>query len=264
MGYNTQFYGVRLDAVRGAVGSNDAAVRDRVARALRKRTGPPRPNPTAVVTVDGEIIFNGAALTPEAFEREVRRPEWAGAYLHWFHRPGETPGERRRRAASRFGAPGAADAFLTRAIDGHLSGMSLHRDEADLPDRRREFTVEAAVGELIAGTFTEREATHQYGYALEVVCAALGRRLGAVAGLAHLGLASPLAAVRRPVTLPASRGFPRVSYLTAAEVRAEGERVRGLDLSYPGDRSIARDRRRYAGMIGTAAGRGLDVVTFYY
>ncbi len=45
---------------------------------------------------------------------------------------------------------------------------------------------------------------------------------------------------------------------------AEVTRLRGMDLSYPRDREVEGERRRFLAMLESAAGQGRAVVGFYY
>jgi hypothetical protein len=52
--------------------------------------------------------------------------------------------------------------------------------------------------------------------------------------------------------------------LDAAEVSAEVERLRAMDLSYPSDPECERERRLYHELLERAATQGRGIVGFYY
>lgn len=178
---------------------------------------------------------------------------------------GTTNGGRNRA----HGANEAAFALaLQQALSGtRLAGMLACNTEAELLAGwdDDELSEEQAALELIAGTYSRPEDS--YGYGLEVLCRVLGTKLGVMAGkgrLAALKLDSPLEKARLPVTMPPSDDFPTISYLSADEVRSEADRLSAIDLAFPKNASIARDRQELLGYLRSAAQTGQAMVVFYY
>ena len=82
--------------------------------------------------------------------------------------------------------------------------------------------------------------------------------------LQSLQLKTPLSKTRLPVKLPRIEDFPYISYLDAEELRAEVDRLRGMDLSYPRDREVEEERRYFLRLLESAVGQNRGVVGFYY
>lgn len=260
MGYSTVFYAVDLDAVRAAVGSNDAALADRVWRAWEADLGgrPPDPaaGPRVKIMLDGGLELNGTRVTLAELSVALKEPRWKGTDLYLYWEPGHSRAPRLNAVeVSRAAGPGTVSGVLCcNTEEEFLKGW----DE-------EEMAPEQALRELVAGAFTNPDGDAQYGYALEQVCAALGERLGVIGGkgrLAALKLDVPLAITRLPASLPPCDDFPYISHLTAAEVEAEADRLDAADLAFPKNAGVARDRAAYRDLIRAAAGRA--VVTFYY
>ena len=123
-----------------------------------------------------------------------------------------------------------------------------------------------ALRQIVAGEAQGSRPSHQYGYALKLLCQVEGEWLPGddlIADLEPLELHSPLEQPRLPIDIPANQDFPFISFLDAAEVRREAERLASLDLSYPDDEDIEEAREAYAASIAKAAGVGKAVISFY-
>ncbi|MCC2668630.1 MAG: hypothetical protein K0Q72_1101 [Armatimonadetes bacterium] len=123
-----------------------------------------------------------------------------------------------------------------------------------------------ALRQIIAGDVRGAPPSHQYGYALKLLCQVEGAWLpddDLIADLEPLELHSPLEQARLPVDVPANHDFPFISFLVASEVRREAERLAALDLSYPDDEDIQEAREAYAACIAQAAKAGKAVISFY-
>jgi len=275
MGYSTTFYAIDLPRLQAAVGGSDAALRNRVIDAIRAETGEPENGPapdlSIVVTLDGEILFNGRTWTADEFAAELRNPDWAGRVIQFHPRQPTNAEEEHRLSTGRFAEVGSFAMFLRAAMAAsgvRYGGTCFRNREADLfEEDDEEITMERAVTELLAGTFTTEDSAHQYGYALEHVCAVLGTRLGTIAGkrrLKHLKLKTLLLQDRSPARLPDYDDFPYISFLGTDELQAEVEQLRSIDLAYPKDADTDADRRQFAAMLQSAVERQLAIVTFYY
>lgn len=123
-----------------------------------------------------------------------------------------------------------------------------------------------ALRRIVAGEAAGSTPSHQYGYALRLLCEVEGEWLpddDAIGDLDPLGLGSPFERYRLPLDVPANQDFPFISYLDAAEVRREVQRLAALDLSYPADEDIREAREAYAACMARAAEQGKAVVSFY-
>ena len=123
-----------------------------------------------------------------------------------------------------------------------------------------------ALRQIVAGETTGLRYSHQYGYALKLLCQVEGQWLpdeDVIADLEPLELHSPLEQYRLPIDLPANKDFPFISFLDACEVRREAQRLASLDLSYPEDEAIQEARAAYAACIAQAAEHGKAVISFY-
>jgi hypothetical protein len=123
-----------------------------------------------------------------------------------------------------------------------------------------------ALRQIVAGEASGARPSHQYGYALKLLCQVEGEWLPGedlIADLAPLELHSPFQQPRLPIDIPANQDFPFSSFLDAAEVRREAERLASLDRSYPADEDIQKAREAYAACIAHAVGIGKAVISFY-
>ena len=123
-----------------------------------------------------------------------------------------------------------------------------------------------ALRQIVAGEAQGLRPSHQYGYALKLLCQVEGEWLpddDLIADLEPLELRSPLEQPRLPIDIPANRDFPFISFLDASEVRREAERLASLDLSYPDNEEIQEAREAYAACIAQAAESGKAVISFY-
>lgn len=159
---------------------------------------------------------------------------------------------------------------LRRAVAGHDMSV-VERARAAHPDEFEhtlggDVPVGEALRRVVAGEAASAGYSPQYGYALRLLCRAEGAVLpddDLIGDLGPLGLHSPLEECRLPIDIPANRDFPFISFLDAAEVAREADRLAGLSLSDPGDEAIGEAREAYAACIREAAGRGRAVVSFY-
>ena len=77
MGYSTSLYLVDLAKVSAMVGSQDAAAKIRICATANE--GDRTPTDLKIyVTLDGELIVNGALLPLDAFEAELANPKNEG------------------------------------------------------------------------------------------------------------------------------------------------------------------------------------------
>jgi hypothetical protein len=123
-----------------------------------------------------------------------------------------------------------------------------------------------ALRRIVTGEARGSRPSHQYGYALKLLCQVVGEWLpddDLIADLEPLELHSPLERPRLPFDIPANEDFPFLSFLDAFEVRREAERLASLDLSYPEDEDIQEAREAYAACIAQAAEAGRAVISFY-
>jgi hypothetical protein len=120
-----------------------------------------------------------------------------------------------------------------------------------------DLTLEQALEELIEGRVSSPACGFQYGYALELLCRGLGKHLTTVGGR-ELFEDTPLARVRLP------DDFPRISYLTAEEVRAELERRPEREAAFAADEGLAEEWEEFAKCLVSARRRKTGIVTFYY
>jgi hypothetical protein len=262
MGYSTTLYAVDLQALRAAVGSNDATL---VERARTAGTGAaeadPSKDPRVKVTRDSRIFLNGRPVTLDGLREGLRDPRWAGTTVYLHHERGHKKGI--------FSEAGSLMRALGAALAGtRIAGVMWCDTEEELLagwEDTDELSEEQAVADLVAGTFTRPDCS--YGYGLERLCQVLGTRLGVIEGkgrLKALKLDTPLCEVRSPVPLPESEDFPFVSFLTPEEVRREAARLGAMDLSYPRSSAVEEDRRQLFQHLRSAAQQGIAVVAFYY
>lgn len=123
-----------------------------------------------------------------------------------------------------------------------------------------------ALESIIQGTATNKAFAHVYGYAFELLCRTLGEWLpdeDLIGDLEPLELQSPLETPRMPIPIPASHDFPSISFLTAAQVKQEAERLSSMDLDFLDDIDIRDARTAYADCINTAASNNVAIVSFY-
>lgn len=260
MGYSTTLYAVDLDELQSAVGSDDAALFDRVRQLAADGSGEvdATRGPRVRVTLDGDILFNGRRVSLDEFRAAVSDPEWKGTNLHLYREPGRRwrPGPSAFELSQAAGPRTVAGVLTCNTEEEFLAGW---RDD--------DISEEQALRELLAGTFTRPDCASRYGYALERLCRAIGVRLGTISGkgrLKALKLGTPLGERRSPIRLPTGEDFPIIGYLTAEEVLREVGRLGAMDLSYPGGVSIERDRHLLYGHLRSADHQGRAVVTFYY
>jgi hypothetical protein len=262
MGYSTTLYAVDLGALRAAVGGNDAALFARTWAAWQAHLGglPPDPaaGPRVKILLDGGLELNGRRATLAELGATLKESRWKGTNLYLFAERGHARGPRpTAMEVAAAAGPGTVAGVLTCGTEEEfLKGW----DADEMPP-------EQALRELLAGAFTNPDGDAQYGYALEQLCAVLGERLGVIPGkgrLAALKLDTPLTKSRPPAPLPDWDDFPYTSHLTADEARAEDARLSALDLAFPANAGVARDRLAYRDLMRAAAGRGLGVVSFYY
>lgn len=262
MGYATTIYAVDLASLRAAVGSKDADLLERVSAAAQDPAAgvDPTQGPRIKVTRDSQVSLNGRSMTPDEMRSAIRDPRWGGTNLYWYHERGQKSGiwseagSLMRAIQSASAGTRIAGILCCNTEDELVAGW----DNDELPD-------EQAAAELVAGTLTRPDRS--YGYGLEVLCRVLGTRLGVIEGKARLKalkLDSPLVAVRCPVPMPASAGFPSISFLTADEVQHEANRLETIAPSSPQNAAIERDRRQLLEFLRTAAADGRAVLAFYY
>lgn len=124
-----------------------------------------------------------------------------------------------------------------------------------------------ALTHIIEGAPKDASHSHQYGYALQLLCKELGDWLpddDLIADLEPLELDSPFEIDRIPIDIPDAPDFPFISFLTAAGVEQECARLALMDLTFPDDSDIEAARNAYSNCISEAAKRGLGIVYFYY
>jgi hypothetical protein len=123
-----------------------------------------------------------------------------------------------------------------------------------------------ALRRIVAGEAMGARHSHQYGYALKLLCVVEGEWLpddDLIGDLQPLGLHSPLEQHRLPIDIPANQDFPFISFLDASEVRREAERLASMDLACLDDDDVQDARRAYAACIARAAEQGKAVISFY-
>lgn len=124
-----------------------------------------------------------------------------------------------------------------------------------------------ALRQIVVGETKADRHSHQYGYALKLLCEVDGEWLpddDALGDLEPLELGSPLEQYRLPIDIPANKDFPYISFLDASEVKREAERLASLDLDDPDDEDIEEARRAYVACIEQAAEQGRAVISFYH
>ena len=269
MGCATMLYAIDPKKLRAAVGSKDTALIKRVWKAEKKQAKDesamdPMNGPRLKITKKYELILNGQRVSLDQLTTALRKREWNGTYLHSYWAPGRDVGPKLQKL-HRF------QAALMSALSGtKIRGIISCRDEAELLGgwRDSEMSEDLALQELIAGEFTRPDCAHQYGYALERLCRALGTHLATIEGkrgiLSHLGLRIPLSEARTPAPLPANKNAPHISYLTPGQVNNEVHRLGSMDLAYPRDAEIEQDRKTLLKSLKAAAKKRTGVVAFYY
>jgi hypothetical protein len=255
MGYSTMIYAVDLDQLSAAVGSADAKLIRRLVPGRRK----PVKNPRVYVNSGSNIFLNGQFVTFDELCAELSRPKWKGTTLYY----NEAERIRGGRWVKLFSL---RDEMFERILPNQFGLIEI--SVGDVGDDDEELAPELAAAELIAGSPSRPRSGYVYGYGLKRICEVLGTFLTAIEGkggmLQALRLNTPLAKDRSPVRLPKSRDFPRIGYLTTAEVGAEVNRLEGFDLSYPKAEEIEEDRKEFLGALRKAAKKGLGVVAFYH
>lgn len=277
MGYSTHLYSVDIDSLVSAIGSKDDGLLERVRAAEGGSSGErpvdPTKGPRVRLTYRSEIELDGTLKSLDEFKEMLLRPDWRGMNLYVYQ---EDP-PRGQEPAGPFQEPGSFIRFFwtlgpfyqQHGLDrGPFVGIVACSQEqfASLDDPPEEPTEEEAAADLIAGKPPRRGCGHVYGYALEALCRTLGTALGPVGTdcLRWLQVKTPLSKKRPPVKLPKIEDFPTISYLDAAETRAEVDRLRSMDLAYPKDPEIEQERRRFLALLESAAEQGRGVVGFYY
>ncbi|CAN5604373.1 hypothetical protein BH10PLA2_BH10PLA2_22250 [soil metagenome] len=261
MGYATTLYAIDLDVLRGAVGSKDLALVERARAAVGETSAVVKPEngPRIKITCDSQLLLNGQAVTLEELQAQVREPRWAGTNLYWYHERG--------RKSGRWSEAGSFMRALQQALAGtRIAGVLCCNTEEELLAGWEDESLpdEQAAAELVSGEHTRPECS--YGFGLELLCRVLGSRLSVIEGkgrLKALKLDSSLATARLPVLMPESADFPVVSFLSAAEVASEVERLGGMDLTFPKNAGIERDRQSLLESLRSAAQAGQAVVAFY-
>ncbi len=276
MGYSTTLYAVDISELKAAFGSKEAAL---LARVRAAGEGAPRVDPTKGprirVNWKSEITLNGQPVTPDEFRHALLDAKWKGTFLYTCQ-DGPPRGEKRQGVFQETGSfarflQSLGPFFQTHRLvyATHFAGINActsPQQFADAGSGEDDITDDQALEELIAGKLTQPEHSPTYGYALERLCAALGERLGpsGTDQLKSLKVKTPLSKVRLPVRIPKVDDFPYISYLDAAEVRAEVERLRAMDLAYPADPGVEAERRRFLDLLARAADQGRGIVGFYY
>jgi len=103
MGYSTSLYLVDLAKLSAMVGSQDAAAKIRICALATANEGDRTPTDLKIyVTLDGELIVNGALLPLDAFEAELANPKNEGRAVCYFKRDSKNAEEGKRRGAGRF------------------------------------------------------------------------------------------------------------------------------------------------------------------
>lgn len=263
MGYATMLYAVDLDKLKVAVGSSDARL---IRRLLPKSTARQNPNdlPRVLVNRKGEIFLNRRLVTLNELVRELRQRKWKGTPLYYCFAQGRHTGRWKDTWSFH-------NAMLETIPPSQFTNTQLCFSEEELyggVDEDYELSAEEAAAELVDGRLSRPKMGYQYGYGLEKLCSVLGTFLTSVGGgggmLGYLRLKTPLQKERHPVPLQKSRSdFPGISYLTAAEVRREVDRVSAIDLSHR-DEEIESARREFLEALQKAAKKGLGVVAFYH
>jgi hypothetical protein len=128
-----------------------------------------------------------------------------------------------------------------------------------------------ALEDIIKGELRDpsRRSAFQYLYALEILCSNLGKMLDggeAIGGIENLSWETRLLEVRIPLGLPDPHDFPRVSYLTAAEVEEEYHRFgAGFNPSdEPVDGEVEDAREDFLWRLKQCCDDEVGLVTFYY
>jgi hypothetical protein len=255
MGYSTSIYGVDLDQLRAAIGSEDAKLIQRLLPARRK----PLKNPRVYVNSGSNIFLNGQFVTLAELCAEISRPKWKGTTLYY------------NEAARIRSGPWTKVFSLSAEISKRIPDNQFYLIEVsagDVGGGDDELSAEVAAAELVAGRLSQPKVDYYYGYGLKRVCEVLGTLLTVIEGkggmLRGLRLDTPLSKERWPVRLPKYRDFPRVGYLSPSEVEREVTRLEGIDLSYPKDEWTEEDRKEYRAALRKAAKKGLGVVAFYH
>jgi hypothetical protein len=255
MGYATTLYGVQLESLQAAIGSNDQTLFEKCVAANRPE--PVSNLPTAVFLEDGGILWNEVRLSLEELKAELAKIE-----------PGTKIPAIDKRSGNfleKFKTSEEIMTVIQPAVRERMFGFAWEESNETSDD----FPIEEAISDLIKGVFTQKDEdnTFQYGYALERLCLVLGEHLGTLEGellLRHLKLKSLLSRKKKPVKLPKSEDVPEISFLSSDDVRAELVRVNSMDLAFPADSDIESGRREYASIIAKAAELGMAIVAFGY
>ena len=281
MGYSTHLYSVDIGELKVAFGSKDASLLERVREVVRRRDGgQPRVDPTKGPRVfcnhKSELFLNGEPVPIDQFKQAMLDPKWHGTFVYTYW--GGPPRGQQREGP--FKEPGSFVNFVALTMNEVGRSLGLERQPfagieacgspqqfAEAGTADDDITEDQAIEELITGKITQPEHAATYGYALEYLVEALGTRLGAVGTdqLKSLKLKTPLSRAKRPVKIPkGDDDFPYISFLDAAETRAEVDRLREMDLSLPSDPENERERRRFLDYLEQAVKHNRGIVGFYY
>ena len=108
------------------------------------------------------------------------------------------------------------------------------RDVKDINDQFEEnqedfLKCEHALREIVAGSFGQHEhAEAMYGYALQIICEHIGRRIGGddVATVEDHPYASQLVAAGPPISIPYNKeDFPEIGFLSLEQIPDEIKRI---------------------------------------
>jgi hypothetical protein len=281
MGYSTKLYAVDLQQLQSAVGSQDRTWIERVesfekAEGVAEAEVDPTKGPRVKVAKNSDIFLNGRLISWEDFQVAIVRPEWKGSNLYAYQEraddviqraDGSYAVETGKGHSGMFREVGSFAAALYRLPNDFSICWCNSEEELSSGWQEDEISDEQALREVIGGDFSDPACAHQYGYALERLCHALGDHLATIEGkgrLRALKIDTPLAKERSPVALPRNDDFPYISYLTEDEVQREVQRLRSTDLSYPKNAEIESDRRELFQCLDAAAAKHRAVVSFYY
>lgn len=282
MGYSTTLYAVDIGELKAAFGSRDAALLERVREAVSKWDGTPHVDPTKGPRVEcnwkSELFLNGRQMGIDEFKEAMADLKWKGTNIYSYV-SGPPRGQKREGP---FKEPGQFTIFFLSEVyqyaakklglaegDRLFEGTEIcssPQQFAGAGSSDDDITEDRALDEIIAGKITQKENGHTYGYALEYLALTLGTRLGAVGkdDLKWLKVKTPLSRTKLPVKIPKPEDFPYISYMEAAEVVSEVERLRAMDLSDAQDPERERERKLFLECLERAAGMNRGVVGFYY
>lgn len=269
MSYTTYLYAVDLGQLQSAVGSNEHKLIERVRNAeaslgnnLIQIEEDPSKCPRVKVTRKSEIFLNGQPVSWREFQTAIVSPQWKNTTLYLYQQGLSGKREGRFQELGRFVR--AIDSLLDKAGIRAIRGIESDPEKLVAKVKNRKFTADDALIELIEGKPTRPRSAHQYGYALESLCRALGQALGNLGDLVYLKLDTPLTGIRSPAPLPAIKGFPVIGYLTDDEVKVEVNRLQSMDLSFPADEEVQQERKTFLQYLQQAARGAKAVVRFYY